>query len=929
MNFIKNLLIKLYRRTISEHKYSTLIGVTGLLMVLVAVGFYVTAVSAGPAAVSTAQTMPLHPTFPLLDENGENVLESGGAISTMNTCGACHNAEFITEHSYHASLGLEEFSNPGELENSREWDTSPGLFGKWNALTYRYLSPEGDERIDLTTPAWIMTLGRRHIGGGPAVYSRDGSTLLTDLEYTPGDLETSIVDPETGELVPWDWDESGVVEMNCFLCHIPNPNNNARIQTLEAGEFQWANTATLLETGIVEGEPGNLQYAAEAFQENGELQEEFITVQDPQTNNCGLCHGLVHDTLQEPLVTAGCIPERWTTETTGQIISPQRIKDSGMNVENKDEIDRSWDIHSERLLNCTDCHYSLNNPVYYIENEDNRPEHLTFDPRRLEIGEYLYQPIHNFARGQSAQSTVASELKDSMRRCESCHATEKTHTWLPYKDRHMEAVSCESCHIPELYSTTFKQYDWTVVKLDGQAQTACRGVEDVTGSTSSLITGYEPVLLPRQTIEGDVKLLPHNLVSSWFWVYDNPARPVIQADLMAVYLDGDNYAADVIDAFDSNSDGALDEGEMLIDSNEKENFIAGKLSALGLENPRISAEVQPYSINHDVTNGEWAIRECQECHGEQSRVTQPIQLASYVPGNVLPEFVKDANVMASGEIVQESDGSLYYQPASDEQGLYVLGHNSVTWIDRFGALAFLGVLLGITVHGGLRFYTALKRKNNEPEIEKVYMYGVYERLWHWLQTAVILILLFTGLVIHKPDVLGFLSFRGMVLVHNIMAAVLVANAALSLFYHLVSGEIQQFIPRPRGFFDQTFVQAKYYLQGIFRGAEHPFEKTPERKLNPLQQITYFGILNVLLPLQVITGALMWGAQRWPDIANALGGLPFLAPFHTLIAWTFAAFIVMHVYLTTTGHKPLAGIQSMINGWDEVEVHTPAEEVSEA
>ena len=52
----------------------------------------------------------------------------------------------------------------------------------------------------------------------------------------------------------------------------------------------------------------------------------------------------------------------------------------------------------------------------------------------------------------------------------------------------------------------------------------------------------------------------------------------------------------------------------------------------------------------------------------------------------------------------------------------------------------------------------------------------------------------------------------------------------------------------------------------------------------------------------------------------LGLLPVLATIHTLVAWTFAAFIVMHIYLTTTGHSPLAGIKSMIGGWDDVEKH---------
>jgi len=168
-----------------------------------------------------------------------------------------------------------------------------------------------------------------------------------------------------------------------------------------------------------------------------------------------------------------------------------------------------------------------------------------------------------------------------------------------------------------------------------------------------------------------------------------------------------------------------------------------------------------------------------------------------------------------------------------------------------------------------------------------------------------------------------------VIVHNVLAAILVINAALSLFYHLVSGEIQQYLPRPRGFFDDAIQQAKFYTRGIFKGELHPFEKTPKKKLNPLQQVTYFGILNVLLPLQIITGGLMWGAQRWPELAESLGGLPLLGPFHSLVAWMFAAFIVAHVYLTTTGPYPAAAIKAMMVGWDEVEVHSEAGHVPEA
>ena len=175
---------------------------------------------------------------------------------------------------------------------------------------------------------------------------------------------------------------------------------------------------------------------------------------------------------------------------------------------------------------------------------------------------------------------------------------------------------------------------------------------------------------------------------------------------------------------------------------------------------------------------------------------------------------------------------------------------------------------------------------------------------------------------------GAFSFKGMVLVHNITAAILLLNALLALLYNLISGDIKRFIPEPHGFFNQMIVQAKYYLNGIFKGDEHPFEKTREKRLNPLQKITYVAVLNILLPLQVLTGILMWGVQQFPEIAQKLGGLPFLAPFHSLIAWSFISFIILHVYLTTTGHTPTAGIKSMIVGWDEVEVHTPQDHTEE-
>jgi Ni/Fe-hydrogenase b-type cytochrome subunit len=200
------------------------------------------------------------------------------------------------------------------------------------------------------------------------------------------------------------------------------------------------------------------------------------------------------------------------------------------------------------------------------------------------------------------------------------------------------------------------------------------------------------------------------------------------------------------------------------------------------------------------------------------------------------------------------------------------------------------------------------------------MYDAYERIWHWLQASAILLLIFTGLVIHKPHLFGMFSFEYIVQVHNVLGFILLINAALALFYTLASGTIKRFFPEKDNFFGRAFEQAMFYSKGIFAGDAHPLEKTKQNRLNPLQQITYLAILNILLPAQVITGVLIWGMQEWPQLAATVGGLPVLAPIHTFLAWAFSAFIVMHVYLTTTGEKPLSGIKSMISGWEDMEEH---------
>jgi len=140
----------------------------GLLFTITAfVGIRSALAKPEPAPVEKAS--PIHPTFALLDKNGENVLKSGNAVSTMRTCGQCHDTDFIQSHAFHSDLGLSDFTQEGDLNSSN------GLFGEWDPLTYRFLSQKGDEKLDLSTAEWLELNGARVFGGGPSTNSREST----------------------------------------------------------------------------------------------------------------------------------------------------------------------------------------------------------------------------------------------------------------------------------------------------------------------------------------------------------------------------------------------------------------------------------------------------------------------------------------------------------------------------------------------------------------------------------------------------------------------------------------------------------------------------------------------------------------------------------------------------------------------------------
>ncbi len=193
----------------------------------------------------------------------------------------------------------------------------------------------------------------------------------------------------------------------------------------------------------------------------------------------------------------------------------------------------------------------------------------------------------------------------------------------------------------------------------------------------------------------------------------------------------------------------------------------------------------------------------------------------------------------------------------------------------------------------------------------IYLYPRFERFWHWTQTLLILALLITGFEIHGTCAL--LGFETAFTVHNFCAWVWLILYIFILFWMTTTGEWRHYIPTFRKLYDVSC----YYAYGIFRGEAHPVPKSVRIKHNPLQRLTYIGIVSVLLPYQMVTGFLYYYYNSWPRFGLdwRLGTISFL---HMTGAFALLIFLVVHMYMITTGPTVMAHTRAMLTGWEEVE-----------
>jgi thiosulfate reductase cytochrome b subunit len=203
-------------------------------------------------------------------------------------------------------------------------------------------------------------------------------------------------------------------------------------------------------------------------------------------------------------------------------------------------------------------------------------------------------------------------------------------------------------------------------------------------------------------------------------------------------------------------------------------------------------------------------------------------------------------------------------------------------------------------------------------LHTIRIFSYFERIWHWSQMLLIFILVFTGLAVHGTH--DLIDFDLAVTIHSIVAVLLLVLWAFVTFWLFTTGEIRHFIPAMTSKCGKTLLSvARYYAFGIFKGEHHPYQKTMLRKHNPLQGISYLLLKIVIFPTIWISGIayllLSVGVVDFSGIISTEA----IAIIHYMAAVVIIMFIIIHVYLLTTGHSFKEHVMPMINGRDKVDL----------
>ena len=145
--------------------------------------------------------------------------------------------------------------------------------------------------------------------------------------------------------------------------------------------------------------------------------------------------------------------------------------------------------------------------------------------------------------------------------------------------------------------------------------------------------------------------------------------------------------------------------------------------------------------------------------------------------------------------------------------------------------------------------------------------------------------------------------------HFLFAWIFVVNGLVYLGYGLATGQFRaRYIP--------TGHQLRHILGSI---KEHVLLRFPEgeeaKRYNVIQKLTYFVVVIVLLPVQILAGLAMSPGMNsvTPWLLDVFGGRQSARTIHFIVAALLLLFVLVHVALVILS-GPWNNMRGMITGW---------------
>jgi len=138
--------------------------------------------------------------------------------------------------------------------------------------------------------------------------------------------------------------------------------------------------------------------------------------------------------------------------------------------------------------------------------------------------------------------------------------------------------------------------------------------------------------------------------------------------------------------------------------------------------------------------------------------------------------------------------------------------------------------------------------------EKIYLYPLWTRIWHWINAVLFVILIATGISLQYSDPDSpLIPFEPSVSWHNIAGIILIVNYIFFVAGNIRTSNGKYYKLKPKGLGSRLMQQAQYYLFGVFKGQKPPYPENENRKFNPLQKIAYITVMYVATPLVILSG----------------------------------------------------------------------------